>query len=200
MIHALTSLIKDPGSDRRPGDQIGTKGDTMMHSEEMKLGAYAGLAGGVVFGAMMAIMGTLPKIGEMVGDPSAETGFLIHLVISVVIGVSFSTLFRRLVHDANSALGYGLLYGGAWWFLGPLTLMPLIMGMGLGVNWNASAAAQMLPSLVGHLVYGAILGPSYRWLKSLSSARETARAQVGTVAELCMYNFREKRTLGREEL
>ncbi len=172
----------------------------MMHSKEMKLGVYAGLAGGVVFGAMMGIMGTLPMIGEMVGDPSAETGFLIHLAISAVLGVSFSTLSCRFVHDARSALGYGLLYGGAWWFLGALTLMPLIMGMGLGVNWNASTAVQMLPSLAGHLIYGAILGTSYRWLKSRSSAREAAGAQVGTVAELCMYNFREERTLGREEL
>ena len=172
----------------------------MMHSTEMKLGAYAGLAGGVVFGAMMVIMGTLPKIGEMVGDPSAETGFLIHLVISVVIGVSFSTLFHRLVQDASSALGYGLLCGGAWWFLGPLTLMPFIMDMGLGVNWNASAAAQMMPNLAGHLVYGAILGTSYRWLKSRSSAREAVGEQVGTLAELCMHNSREGRTLRREEL
>ncbi len=92
----------------------------MMDSKDMKLGAYAGLAGGMIFGAMMAIMGTLPMIGMMVGDPSAQTGFLIHLVISAVIGVSFSTLFRRFVHDASSALGYGLLYGGAWWLLGPL--------------------------------------------------------------------------------
>ena len=166
----------------------------MIDSKDMKFGAYAGLTGGVVFGGMMAIMGTLPMIGKMVGDPSAQTGFFVHLVISVVIGVSFSTLFRRFVNDASSALGYGLLYGGAWWFLGPLTLMPLIMGMGLGVNWNASAAAQMLPSLVGHLVYGAILGISYLWLKSRSNALQAAGAQVGTVAELCMYNTLSKDT------
>ncbi len=114
---------------------------------------------------------------------------------------SFSTLFRRFVNDPSNAFGYGLLYGGAWWFLGPLTLMPLIMGMGLGVNWNASAAAQMLPSLVGHLVYGAILGVSYLWLKGRGNAHQAAAAQVGTLAELCMYNTLTKDTdLGREEL
>ncbi len=43
--------------------------------------------------------------------------------------------------------------------------MPLFMGMGLGVNWNAAAAAAMLPSLVGHLVYGGILGLAYTWLR-----------------------------------
>ncbi len=166
----------------------------MIDSKDMKLGAYAGLAGGLIFGAMMAIMGTLPMIGKMVGDPSAQTGFLIHLVISVVIGGSFSTLFGRFVNDASSALGYGLLYGGAWWFLGPLTLMPLIMGMGPVANWNASAATQMLPSLIGHLVYGAILGISYLWLKGRSSALQATGAQVGTLAELCMYNTLSKDT------
>ncbi len=39
--------------------------------------------------------------------------------------------------------------------------MPLFMGMGFGVNWNLAAATDMMPSLVGHLIYGAILGSTY---------------------------------------
>ena len=142
-----------------------------MNVRNIKLGAYGGLAGGVVFGAMMGMMGMLPMIGKMVGHPSAVTGFLAHLVISALIGAAFATLFDRFVHGKSSGLGYGLTYGAAWWFLGPLTLMPLMMGMGLGVNWNATAAAQMLPSLVGHLLYGAILGLSYGWLGNRTTAR-----------------------------
>ncbi len=130
-----------------------------MNTRNIKFGVYGGLAGGVVFGAMMAMMGMLPMIGKMVGHPSAVTGFLAHLVIFVVI-------FHGFIRGASSGLGYGLVYGGAWWFAGPLTLMPLMMGMGLGVNWNSAAASQMLPSLVGHLIYGAILGLSYALLQS----------------------------------
>ena len=135
-----------------------------MNTRNIKLGAYGGLAGGVVFGAMMGMMGMLPMIGKLVGHPSAVTGFLAHLVISALIGASFVVIFHGFIRGASGGLGYGLVYGGAWWFLGPLTLMPLMMGMGLGVNWNAAAASQMLPSLVGHLIYGAILGLSYGWL------------------------------------
>jgi hypothetical protein len=51
--------------------------------------------------------------------------------------------------------------------------MPLFMGMGLGVNWNATAAVTMLPSLMGHLLYGAILGTSYVWLRERPSALAT---------------------------
>ncbi len=52
--------------------------------------------------------------------------------------------------------------------------MPLFMGMGLGVNWNVAAAVAMLPSLVGHLMYGAILGTSYAWLRERSGSYATA--------------------------
>ncbi len=45
-----------------------------MSTRNIKLGAYGGLAGGVVFGAMMGMMGMLPMIGKMVGHPSAVTG------------------------------------------------------------------------------------------------------------------------------
>ncbi len=151
-----------------------------MNVRNIKLGAYGGLAGGVVFGAMMATMRMLPMIGKMVAHQTVPravvTGFLFHLAISALIGASFAALFHRFVHGKGSGLGYGQLYGGAWWLLGPLTLMPLMMGMGLGVNWNATAAAQMLPSLFGHLLYGAILGLSYTWLRSRTDGRQAASA------------------------
>ncbi len=147
-----------------------------MNLRNIKLGAYCGLAGGVVFGAMMGMMGMLPMIGKMVGHPSAITGFLVHLVNSALIGAAFAAIFDRFVHGKSSGLGYGLTYGAAWWLLGPLTLMPLMMGMGLGVNWNATAAAQMLPSLFGHLIYGAILGLSYTWLKRVTNEPQALSA------------------------
>ena len=137
-----------------------------MKFRNIKLGAYAGLAAGTIFGAMMAMMGMLPMIGKMVGHSSAVTGFMVHMLISAFIGAAFAVVSDRFVHGAGGGLSYGLLYGGIWWFLGPLTLMPFFMGMGLGVNWNATAATQMIPSLFGHLVYGAILGLSSGWLRS----------------------------------
>ena len=145
-----------------------------MNVRNIALGAYAGLAGGVVFGIMMGMMGTLPMIGKMVGVPSALTGFIVHLVFSAIIGVGFAMVLGHAVDGFGGGLGNGLLYGGAWWLLGPLTLMPLFMGMGLGVNWNVAAAVTMLPSLVGHLMYGAILGASYAWLRERSRDYATA--------------------------
>jgi hypothetical protein len=42
--------------------------------------------------------------------------------------------------------------------------MPFFMGMGLGVNWNVASMSAAMPSLVGHLIFGAILGVTYRRL------------------------------------
>ena len=79
-----------------------------------------------------------------------------------------------------SGLRYGLLYGGAWWILGPLTLMPLFLGMGLGVNWNLTAAVNMLPSMMGHLIYGAILGLSYAALTRVANCQPACCSNVST--------------------
>ncbi len=136
-----------------------------MSARELKWGAYGGVAGGLIFGAMMGMMGMLPMIGSMVGQPTAAAGFAVHMVNSAIIGAGFAIVLGRFVSGARSGLGAGLAYGGVWWILGPLTLMPLFMGMGFGVNWNATAAAAMLPSLVGHLMFGSILGLAYTWLR-----------------------------------
>ena len=114
-----------------------------------------------MFGAMMGMMGMLPMVGSLVGQPSAGIGFIVHMINSAIIGAGFALVLGSLASRIGSGLRWGLLYGGAWWLLGPLTLMPLFMGIGLGVNWNLQAAAKMMPSLVGHLVFGAILGVTY---------------------------------------
>jgi hypothetical protein len=61
-------------------------GGIEMVTKNVKLGVYSGLAGGVVFGAMMGTMGMLPMIGKMAGYPSAAFGFLVHMGVSAVIG------------------------------------------------------------------------------------------------------------------
>ena len=122
----------------------------------------------------MAVTGMPLTIGSMVGQPSVAGGAVVHLANSAIIGASFAVVLGRFVSSVGSGLTAGLLYGGAWWFLGPLTLMPLFMGMGLGVNWTTAAAAAMLPSLGGHLIYGSILGVAYAWRRQRDVAHAAA--------------------------
>jgi len=140
-----------------------------MNTRNLKLGVLGGLLGGTVFGAMMGMMGMLPMIGQMVGQPSALAGFAVHMVNSAIIGAGFAVVFGRTVEGFGSGMTTGMLYGIGWWLLGPLTLMPLFMGMGFSANWNFGAAQSMLPSLVGHIMYGVILGTSYAWLRQRST-------------------------------
>jgi uncharacterized membrane protein YagU involved in acid resistance len=46
-----------------------------------------------------------------------------------------------------------------WWFLGPLTLLPLLQGVPL--NWSYAHGAELFGSLVGHMVYGVLVGVLY---------------------------------------
>lgn len=127
------------------------------------LGATAGVAGGAVFGVWMAQNGVLAAIAGMMGSGSSLLGLVIHLIISAGIGASFGMLFSRLAESVATSTLWGLVYGFVWWFLGPLTMMPVMMGM--GPQWTASMVAATIPSLIWHLVFGGILGIAYEALR-----------------------------------
>ena len=117
-------------------------------------GVAGGLAGGMVFGMLMAMMGMLSMIASMAGSDSAWVGFGVHLMISVLIGLGLTVLFgnRLLTGYARGAL-VGLAYGAIWWVLGPLMIMPAMLGMPLfALNLTA------VLNLMGHMMYGVVLG------------------------------------------
>jgi uncharacterized membrane protein YagU involved in acid resistance len=91
------------------------------------------------------------------GVPSA--GIALHFVIAFIIGASFGLLFQRDVRGYGSCLGWGLGYGIFWWFLGPMTIMPLWQGRRL--DWSYQHGQELYGSLVGHIVYGLIVGVVY---------------------------------------
>ena len=122
-------------------------------------GGVAGLFGGVVFGLWMANQGVLAMIASMMGGSSSLLGLVIHLMISAGIGASFGILFFRLADGTVPSALWGLVYGFTWWFLGPLTMMPLMMGV--GPQWTAAAVAATIPSLTWHLIFGGVIGISY---------------------------------------
>lgn len=122
-------------------------------------GAIGGVAGGVVFGMMMAVMGMMPMIAKLIGSESVAVGWLVHLVISAGTGAIFAVIFGTMVTSYGSGLGYGALYGIIWWVLGALILMPVILGM--GVQFAHMFEKMPMSSLMGHLIWGLILGAVY---------------------------------------
>jgi uncharacterized membrane protein YagU involved in acid resistance len=116
-------------------------------------GGLASLVGGLLFSAVFVATDTLPRVASLMGQTSPLLGFVVHLWISVVIGMSYGVLFRHEAPDLALAVVWGMLYGLVWWFIGALTLFPLLLG-GTPI-WTVQTAGDALPSLIGHLVYGA---------------------------------------------
>lgn len=125
-------------------------------------GAIGGLIGGAAFGMLMGAMDMLPMVAMLVGSESALVGFALHMLISAAIGAGFGLAFGTQARSLGQGAGWGLLYGLIWWVLGPLVLMPLMMGMGL--QFGAAMTQPMLMSLMGHLIFGALTGGAYAWL------------------------------------
>ena len=149
-------------------------------------GIGAGLMGGVIFGIMMQMMtaptpdgGQMPMmamVAKIVRSESIAVGWIYHLFNSAVIGALFGWLLGSRSHTYGAGLGWGALYGFAWWILGGLILMPLFLGM------PAFAPLMMEPmrpvatgSLMGHLIFGVILGGGFaRLTQGLAGQRRHA--------------------------
>ncbi|MDN3507637.1 MAG: hypothetical protein P0S94_01805 [Simkaniaceae bacterium] len=125
-------------------------------------GLVSGLIAGIVFAFMLAEMGMLSVIGKIIGLPYPTAGLILHLCFSIIIGIFFALIFQKAVRGVWTGLVLGIPYGAIWWAIGPLTLMPLFLG--LPTNWHPAAIATTMPTLAAHLVYGLVLGVVYSWL------------------------------------
>jgi hypothetical protein len=119
----------------------------------LKWGALAGLVGGLSFTPVIVATGGLAALARTVGGSSTLVGFSIHLIISVILGMGYGILFQREAPNFGSGVAWGLLYGVIWWFVGPMTLVPILSGGTF--TWTTAAAGALLPSLIGHLIFGA---------------------------------------------
>jgi hypothetical protein len=128
-------------------------------SRTIVLGGLAGIVGGWAFGKWMAQANFFPLIAGLVNSQSANVGMTLHFIIAVIIGATFGLLFQRDVLGYGSCMGWGLGYGIFWWFLGPLTIMPLWLGKPL--DWSLGRADALFGSLIGHIIYGVLLGSIY---------------------------------------
>ena len=150
-------FIESDPLNREPG---GPGGHTLR---SLGWGTAASLAGGLLFSLVMVATGYLPQVAALVGGSSPALGFAVHLAISALIGMSYGVLFRYEAPSLGAGVAWGLVYGLVWWFLGPLTLLPLLLGGPL--TWTTAVAGAALPSLIGHLLYGAATAGAFLLLE-----------------------------------
>ena len=145
-----------------------TSTDVSTETSDWKAGVTGGLVGALVFGAMMSVLtpGVLQMaIPAMYGieGPAGALGWAIHMSHGAVIGVGFAAmagLKPDLGDSVGTILGVGAAYGLLVWVALAVIAMPIWLG---AVGF---AGAPPLPnvgveSLVGHVVYGAVLGGVY---------------------------------------
>ena len=118
-------------------------------------GALAGLVGGVAFGAAMVELGVLPSVASLVRTDAPLVGLVVHMTISAIVGAGLGILLRGS-WAASDLLFWGVAYAAFFWFVGPLTLQPLILGR--LPTWDVAAAQAAYPSLLGHVTWGAAAG------------------------------------------
>jgi hypothetical protein len=122
-------------------------------------GIIGGLVGGAMFGILMQMMDMIPMVAMLVGSEAVAVGWLVHLAISAFIGATFPVLFGRYATSVGASTAIGIGYGIVWWVLGGLILMPARLGMDLFM-FNTMA----WQSLMGHVIYGLLLGATYALL------------------------------------
>ena len=135
--------------------------------------ATAGIVGTVamtVVGVWIAPLMGMPRMnpaemlaGAMGGN--AALGWAGHFMIGIVLAVGYAVVAASL--PGAPALR-GALYGVAPWLLAQIVVMPM-MGMPL----FSGSAVMATGSLVGHLVYGAVVGGIYG---SVAAPRTAAAA------------------------
>jgi uncharacterized membrane protein YagU involved in acid resistance len=119
-------------------------------------GVAGGVAGGIVFGLLMQMMGMIEMVAKLVGSSSPAVGWIVHLAISAFIGATFALLVGSRVTRLMPTAAVGMAYGVVWWVLGALLIMPAQLGMPVFM-FNATA----WQSLMGHLLFGLVLGLVY---------------------------------------
>jgi hypothetical protein len=132
------------------------RGPGLQTLQSLGWGAMAGLAGGIISSPIMLKTGVLIKIAGVDTSLTNLHGLGVHLLVSTLIGTTFGLLFRNEASSLSQGMAWGWLFGLIWWYLGPLTLLPLML---TGVcDWSPDTVSTLLPSLIGHLIYGATTG------------------------------------------
>lgn len=146
-----TSLEREPARTSRTGDWWA--------------GFVGGLAGAISFAALLAVASPATISREvpalfLVAGPNVLVGFAIHLAIGALLGVVYATfvgLAGLQWEPPAKQVATGLIFGLVTWGLLDAVLVPMWLEA-VGYSTVPVVPRVVVASLVGHTVYGALLG------------------------------------------
>lgn len=165
-------------------------------------GAVGGVAGSLLFGGVLWVVEpavVIETIPSMYGFAPAETvGWTFHLLHGLVLGILFGFLVTRDpilgTFTADVPIGFledtgpgvrlvlaGLVYGFAIWALIPVIAATVWVTFGGAAGPGFPGFA--LESLVGHLLYGTLLGALFSVFVEIESEAERADAPFDDASE-----------------
>ena len=119
------------------------------------------------FTFMAPLMGfemDIPKmLANTMGTPII-VGWIAHFMVGEILAISFAAIFLRKTNK-TSDFKSGALFGLIPWFVAQIMVMPMMSTISVGsytAGLFSGSAMIAMASLVGHLIYGAILGGIYR--------------------------------------
>ncbi|WP_090383851.1 DUF6789 family protein [Natronobacterium texcoconense] len=147
----------------RTATRLGVGRGTVL--EPWQAGTVGGIVAAIAFGILMSIQ--TPAVLEMgipamYGLEGGLVGWTIHVAHGAVLGVVFAALVSTTNRDLTprGTLAAGLVYGLVVWALLAVLVMPV---------WLSTVGFEMAPafpnvdtmSLMGHAIYGIVLGAVY---------------------------------------
>ncbi|AFZ73851.1 hypothetical protein [Natronobacterium gregoryi] len=158
-------------------------------------GAVGGVVGSLLFGGVLwlvdptIITEVIPALYGI--DPIGTAGWVFHLVHGLVLGLVFGVLLSRdpilgtVMADVETgfiaSMGPGLrftlagvVYGLAVWAILPLLVLPTWVAIG-GID-DPGFPMLAFESLVGHLLYGLLLGALFSVVVEISQEAKAADA------------------------
>ncbi|WP_251331222.1 sensor histidine kinase [Haloplanus pelagicus] len=138
---------------------------TGVTPDRLRRGAAAGLVAGGAMGLLTQfITGRIGIIGALYGVENAGVGWVTHQFHSVFFALLFVTATVPWVRadDWRTTTALGVGYGAALWLVAAGIVMPLWLRM---VGIPAPVPNLRFPSLANHLLWGAVFGGVYAWLR-----------------------------------
>ena len=130
-------------------------------------GVLGGAVGALAMGALIVVMNeatlavAIPSLYTLAPPPSLPVGMAVHVVHGAVLGLVFAALASSLDLDGTlEVVGGGVAWGVVTWATLAALVMPLWLQT-VGSPANPSFPNFALPSLLWHVVFGAVLGVVY---------------------------------------